>query len=144
MDPQEIIGYTIEGIKWLGLGIGGAPIAFGIVASIKDVLFSEKIKSQKNLERIAEEEMNKLGMDQSFEVEWGDFFSDYVKKDQDGKYKICIRKSFTASRNLVRHELYHIHRGHMHKKDNIFIRLLKYYFIHEPQAVAYGSFGLKF
>ena len=109
-------------------------------------MFSERIKSQGDLERIAAEEAEKLGMSKSFKVNFhnSQLKEGHASKLDDGTYEINIGH-FGSRRSIVRHELYHIHRGHSDdwKKRTNLINILYYYFRWEPQAVVYEVFRIK-
>ena len=146
MNPNNIFDYIVEGMKWLAIG-GGIYITTTVGTTLTGRMFSEKIKSQEDLEKIVEEETEKLGVDKPLKSEFGDFPLAFAAKQRDGTYHLHVGRS-TASRSLVKHELYHIHKGHKgisFSKDsrNTLGRILKYLFIEEPQAIAYGTFGLK-
>jgi len=144
MDPNEIFEYVTEGMKWLAIGGGTYLSAMGGLSAIER-LFSERINSQEDLDRIAGEEAKKLGMNKPFNAKFHSSFAGSAPKLEDGTYEINIG-GFAARRSLVRHELYHIHRGHsdaLKDRQNDFINTLDFLFRCEPQAIAYQVFRLK-
>jgi len=144
MGPNEISDYVTEGMKWLSIG-GGTYIASLTILNTVPKLFSERINSQEDLDRVVDEEANKLSMTKSITPKFHDFWIEASIKLDGGNYEIDIG-GFGARRSTVRHELYHIHGGHLEhpwKKSNGFLRALNYIFREEPQAIVYGVFRLK-
>jgi len=144
MDPNEVFEYVTEGMKWLSIG-GGTYIA--TLASLNGILrlFSEKISSQDDLDRITAEETEKLGMTRQVTPKFHENHEESARKLDDGTYEINIG-GFGARRTQVRHELYHVHRGHCDDRrriENGLINNLDYLFRREPQAIAYEVLKLK-
>lgn len=110
------------------------------------VLFSDKINSQENLDKIIDQEVNKLGIKKVRGIFVNNSIGSAKKIDEQAKeeyeYELQIGGGL-AKRSVVRHELYHIYRGHceINVKNN-FAGLLEY-LVRETQASAYGCFGLK-
>jgi hypothetical protein len=143
MADYEIMDFARQGIT-----LAGIYFAMDAGVSIRR-FFSEKIKSQKDLDRMIEEESTNLDLD-SVNV-FG------VLKKTDGN---CLAKQYTdniygiiinekdADRCSVRHELYHIHK---HRPFNVkkISKIKKVYnecktkFVEEPQAVIYETLGIK-
>jgi len=74
-----------------------------------------------------------------------DFCAANARKLNDETYEINVG-GICARRSSIRHELYHIYRGHLepHWSDfNSLLSALTYSLIEEPQAIAYEIFGLK-
>jgi len=144
MDPKELSDYLIEGIKWLS--IGGISTYVGVMLTEPiSYLFSERIKSQEDLDRISKEEAEKLGLKKTFKSNLHENFRGSTRKLDDGTYEINIG-GYAARRSVVRHELYHVHKGHpdfMRSQENRFLRVLDYYFRQEPQAILYEIFRLR-
>lgn len=146
MDPIEMLEYAHEGMKWLSVGVGAYFAMFLADATIPP-LFSEKIKNQRDLDRITAEESAKLGLDKPVEAYLEKSNEDDSRRFSDGTYEIRIGSGRSgATRSAVRHELYHIHKGHfddpLHKRGRL-TRKLNYLLRQEPQAIAYGLFKLK-
>ena len=144
MDPNDIFKYAINGIKWLAAG-GGIYITTFLGLNVISNLFSERIRNQEDLDRIIAEEAKKLGMTRQVTSKFHNTYEAVARKLEDETYKIDIGGS-GANRGDVRHELYHVHRGHCDdrkKIENDFLNELDYLFRREPQAVAYQVFRLK-
>lgn len=144
MNPNEIFEYVTEEMKWLAVG-GGTYIT--TLAGLNGIprLFSEKIHSQEDLDRITAEEAEKLGMTRGVTSKFHEEWEECARKLDDGTYEIHLG-GFGARRTQVRHELYHIHREHLEHKamsSNGLIKALNYWLRQEPQAIAYEVFGLK-
>ncbi len=142
---NEIFEYVTEGMKWLSIG-GGAYFTTLVGLSGIPKLFSERIKSQEDLDRITSEEAEKLGIEEPVTPKFHNSWEENSKKLIDGTYVINIG-GYSARRCTVRHELYHIHRGHldfMARHESRLLRRLDYFFRQEPQAIAYEVFRLRF
>jgi len=142
MDPNEIFKYVAEGAGCLAAG--GLTYLTALVGSsaVSDV-FSKKITSQEDLDGIVSEEVEKLGMDKPVRANFHGFDRADAKKTAKGSYVVNVGGSF-ATRGGVRHELYHIHKGHVEdngKSD--LVDKIDYYFRQEPQAIAYEVFRIK-
>lgn len=147
MDPKELFDYTIDGVKWLAAG-GATYIVTLIGLCAAPRLFSERIKSQDDLDKIVKEETERLGMTKRilarFHNTWREDTAKYSMEGRLLDYMINIG-GFGARRTMVRHELYHIHKGHFEhplRRRGPVLRELHYLFIAEPQAIAY-QFKLK-
>jgi len=144
MDPNEIFEYVTEGMKWLLIG-GGTYITTLVGLNGIPRLFSEKIHSQEDLDRIIAEETEKLGMTITVISKFHEDWEARATKLDNGTYEVHLG-GFSARRSSVRHELYHIHKEHHEhpwRNSNGLIRTLNYLLREEPQAIAYEVFRLK-
>jgi len=138
MELHEIVDPIIQIAKWSGIGFSGYVAALAAPYFIDGVI-SKKIESQQELEKIAKEEAKKLNMSKSFNA-FLYLENEARATESNGEYSIHIG-GMAATRHAIRHELYHIHRGHLdHPKKT---SLLYYLFVFEPQAVLYECFGIK-
>ncbi|MFH1589875.1 MAG: hypothetical protein ABIB43_04880 [archaeon] len=102
---------------------------------------SEKIVDETHLQEIIIEESKALDMKNKditgrfTEAPFG--HGQAIKLDYN-KYEIILDKK-GRNRGVLKHELYHILKGHAEEKDNLLI----YLFIEEPQAALYGAYGIK-
>ena len=99
-------------------------------------MFSRNFRSQEELEDATYKEKNKLAITETVKSYFGD---GHAKKLEDGTYVI-----YADTLAVVRHELYHIKKGHveLHPKLHGINQILFYLFVEEPQAIAY-EFGIK-
>ncbi len=144
MGPNEIFEYVSECMKWLAIG-GGTYIATLVGLSEIPTLFSERIHTQEDLDRITSEESKKLGMTKCVTPRFYDHWEAGAAKLGDGTYEIHIG-GFGARRSSVRHELYHVHKGHFdfcRYQPSALLQNLDYLFRQEPQAIVYEAFRLK-
>ena len=138
MDFNEIFNYVSEGIKWVSLGgivYSGAIIGCYIYDG---TLFHKKIESSEELEKIVKEEAINLGLDSTkIDVRYNYENKCFARKNEE-RYYLHLANSWEATRNTVRHELYHILKD-CHRKNTFFYEK----FIAEPRAILYGTFGIK-
>ena len=139
MDPSEIIEYVEVGIKGLYWAYTGV-LASSFLSCWP---FSKKIKSQEELEDIVEEEAGKLGLDSTKikAVYEGGGWTPRCRATEEGYDLEMKGDSFLSTRKNVRHELYHIFKGDA--DSNRSMLSFSYFFVWEPRAVLYGSFGIK-
>ena len=142
-DILETIG---EGAKWLAIG-GGSYIGALMVFPLITDLFSDKIKTQEQLEKILKEEKIKLRINEEVRGHLSDRLDGHVHYAKNDlmwgtPHIICVGGS-RATRACVKHELYHIKKQHWNKPQNYLLNGLDSWFRREPQAVAYEIFGLK-
>jgi len=162
---------AIDYLKYAGCGLLAATgIIYG--ADIVFNFFSEKIKSQSELEAVVNEETKKLGMKSNNilstfhkkdDTDYYSFFgarSGIVGYDKESKavttyddidnaniieLKVLdIKEGSRATKQAVRHELYHLSR-HLpipEPKSKI-KKFLKYFFYEEPAAILYATTGVK-
>jgi hypothetical protein len=134
-----MVEHTAERKELFGIcsGICLTTILAGL--SIIGNWFSERIKSQEDLNRITEEETRKLGIKRSIRANFHE--SDRMDAIQysDGTCEINIG-GCTSTRSSVRHELYHIYRGHL---DGSKFMDKDYFLRREPQAIIYEVFRIK-
>jgi hypothetical protein len=120
-----------------GVGIVGASYFFPLATMRACHKFGEKIESQNKLESIVSEESYKLGLEGFMIVP---FFGQ--KKHQTVKtnygYELHMANDSSATRSMVRHELYHIYKNDF-KHDST----LRYFLLEEPRALLYGAFNIR-
>jgi hypothetical protein len=100
-----------------------------------------EIKTKKELEKVLEEERKKLGLTtQEISIKFGESFYDaQVQRIGDNRYEITLDE--LRDRQTVRHELYHIYKGHADadiKGISTWENLTK-----EIKCDFYGFFGVK-
>jgi hypothetical protein len=100
---------------------------------------SEELENKSSIERAVDEEKKALGIEKK---DIGVIVNDtiYVRcagKVGEGKYEIYLSEPET--RDIIKHELYHIADGHCDEPYSI----TKYLFWYEPQAAIYSLTGLK-
>ncbi len=110
-------------------------LLFGVNTLASNI--SDKISSQSELEVILGQEKRKLGNTQNIKAVLSDTPISFSGITKEGELKIVVGGEF-ACRPAVRHELYHIHDGHI-GNDSILI----YYFWTEPQATLYSLTGIQ-
>jgi len=123
------------------LAIGGAYFVTLIGLNTLSIFFSEKIKNQEELDKIIIEESKKLRLNKKAIGIYLPKFEAECKKI--GNHYIVKLGGKMANRGCVKHELYHIFRGHLENQSTKKVENLKYFFKQEPQAIAYDVFGLK-
>jgi hypothetical protein len=142
---NEIIQNFFDGVKWVTI-CGGSYFTFLIGCHIYDILpFHKKIKSQEQLEMLVYTEAKKLGLNSD------NIYSKFNSKKIGVKmvndnYCIHLKADYNSTKNTIRHELYHIFKGHCFDRENIKNKLfnqIDYYFRRELQATIYGTFGIK-
>jgi len=118
-------------------------------------LVSEKIKSQEQLDKIVDEESDKLSLDKRLVVAKfyavGDkdystirgarcYIEDFDFEEHTIPIKVVeIKEGWGARRKAVRHELYHL-KKHLPRKRKSFI---KSFFYEEPTATLYSLTGIQ-
>lgn len=123
--------------------VGGSYVFTLIGSSLINKISSEKIKSQEDLERIVNEESANLGINKRIgNIGFIDFPAAMSVKFDDENYGLYFGTN-ARTRKDVRHELYHIHKHLDQRGKNSFLKIVKYLLIEEPQAVLYGTFGIK-
>ncbi|MGY4884782.1 MAG: hypothetical protein ACP5NZ_04360 [Nanobdellota archaeon] len=132
--------------KALVVAVGGFALYFFTLTGVQELttlsLFREKIKTQSELERVGKEEAERLGLG-NYDVKYiyDDKETSMRKKRDTGKYELGMTKRL-ATRKNVKHELYHLLKdveGEKNSKPNF----VRYFFIQEPRATLYGTFGIK-
>ena len=142
MTLNEIVDQMTAGvwttIKWSAISGGGY---FGILLGCQIFCgwpFRKKIESRKELETVLQEEAEKLGLDLS------SIDLDYSKKNigckKNGeRYTLYLEDSWLFTRNVIKHEFYHI----LKDCDKGNPTLFRYLFLAEPRATLYGLFGIR-
>ena len=146
MDPNELVNYSLQVMKYGAIGIVGTYVAYNaMLAGLKSLnaLFYHKINTQEELDRIVDEEAKKLEMVQVKAVLHAQFEGLARKNNVDGSLEIHVG-GFGARKSVVRHELYHLykHSGRKRPKNPV-LRELESMFREEPQAMLYEIFGIK-
>jgi hypothetical protein len=145
---SEMLKRTGKSLK--ALFIGNVIYIGGLVGAcfIGDY-YSPKL-DRTGIGRLFEEEKKKLGIE-SLDIS--------LNLYEDRK-NICRATALTGEQNekkyiikiscdhwnesSVRHELYHIADGHFDNyPKNKILRMIKYFYYCEPQAIAYGTFGIR-
>ncbi len=142
----------------LGLGLAfNCCIGFQIYLDYKGTSSykEEKVLSKPELEKVVQEEARKLRVDLStvhFSLEpLLKSVSTFDGKQEPlgmvwkekGFYQLYLKRD-KATRTLVRHELYHIARGHLDRKNiPMVMRAILSTFVNETQAEAYALLGIK-
>jgi hypothetical protein len=99
---------------------------------------NQKIESQKQLEKVVKEEALKLGLDTSrIESKYNAKHTAASKGEE--KYVLGMT-AVNATRDNVKHELYHVLKDFDKDDKHDFMH---YFFIQEPRATLYGTFGLR-
>jgi hypothetical protein len=134
---QEICTGTLNILTLLGSSVVMYFASLYATQTLSNAL-SEKITSQQQLEIILKEEQQILGNRDNIEAVFStEELGGISGITKDGQLTIGVSGS-AATRNVVRHELYHIHDGHL-GNDNIML----YLFLTEPQATIYSIAGIK-
>jgi hypothetical protein len=144
MDAWEITGCVLKGVGWTALG-GVAYIATLVGVHIISNRFTESIKSQEDLDRITLEEAKRLGIEEPITAILLQRPEGVARLLDFQNHQIEIG-GYEARRGTVRHELYHVYRGHTRyrrRKINGLLYSIDYWFRMEPQAIAYEVFRLK-
>ena len=143
MDPNEIFEYVVESMKWLAIGGGSYMVALTGFTSTQGI--SKRIRSQEELEQIVSEEATKLGLDfTKIDTKYNGEVNGSKKNGE--RYDLHLEGNWLSTKATVRHELYHIAKGHCDDRlriKNGFLNELDYWLRREPQASLYGSFGIK-
>lgn len=140
---EEIINQISQYLPQIAAtGVLGASLGYiGLAgSSYLGSLFSEKVTSQEHLERMVQEESEKLGMEVPEAVLCEEDDAGCARSDDD-RFRVRIGGT-AARRDVVKHEVYHAFKKHPKKpgeKETPF----KHYLIDEPQAMAYAHLGVK-
>ena len=140
--------YWKVGVASLIFALNSYIVTFGILPSIA-LINSQRITSQSQLEKLLREERKKLSDGNDDFIIEAELVAQDVgssEKLKNGHYRIKMG-GFVAKDSTLRHELYHIFDGHIDDAASTpskVLRSLKYFFVHEPQAVAYQAFGIRF
>ncbi len=142
--------------KYTGIALGSYTVLLAGAQAFQD-LASEKITSQDQLDRVGDEEAEKLGMDKRTLVAKfyavGDenynringarcFVEDFDFEEHTTPIKVVeIKEGWGASRGAVRHELYHL-KNHLPRRKNPITRFLRGFFYEEPTATLYAIKGI--
>ena len=103
---------------------------------------SKKIEDEKHLEMMLKEEASKLQLDdKNIKARFGAAFFEtaYCKRLFGENYEIVLDERF-RTKVVLRHELYHIYKGDVGKKDTSLFRRI---FLEEPRAILYQTLGIK-
>jgi hypothetical protein len=145
------IGKGIKRVSYTLLLSFGCFLCFEISLHLGSRWVYEKIEDESQLERVLNEEKEKLGIkDKVIHARFGEsvFGEACCEKLKDGSYEVRL-DSLGRNRADVRHELYHIWAGHLDKKGfgNFYIGKsevgLEQFFIEEPAAIVYQALGIK-
>jgi len=143
MDPNQTLDYSLEGAKWLGLGIGVGYSTLIFVGPLTSSVLSKKIESQEELDSIVVEESKRLGLEGVKGIYTDELVASMSYISKDGIPMVRVN-NFFGCRRAVRHELYHLYKGHCKKKFQSKLSAKLYYFlIGEPQACLYQLTGIK-
>lgn len=154
---QEALAWTVGSFSsiYATIMIGG---------SLMQSLTSEKINSQEQLDVVVGEEADKLSLErknlvskffaktdknynmnlghragiEDYDVENDELVHHSNKKNILPMQILEITEGFGATRNTVRHELYHLKGKHVPKTST-----LKHYLCNEPRAIIYAITGLQ-
>lgn len=145
-------------LAYAGIALGSYA-ALLVGAQAFEDFSSEKITSQKQLEKIVNKEAEELGMDKRLIVSkfytFGDknyrkiigarcYIVDFNFEESTIPLKVVeIKEGWGARRGAVRHELYHLQNHLPRKKSNLLSRFLKSLFYEEPTATLYAITGIK-
>lgn len=134
----------------LGTGIRGTLKTVGLIAAAYATLYvtdlitnftSQKITSQKELERIVNTEKETIGYRREIGCK-------FVEAPASGVYDIqgedvLIVGGFLANRKNVKHELCHLYNRDHDERQNDLLDWIHHFAIEEPKAILYANFGLK-
>ncbi|MBW3002995.1 hypothetical protein KY337_00395 [Candidatus Woesearchaeota archaeon] len=144
--------------------VGYALAAYATLMTSGSIIqnFSERVNSQEELDKIVDEEAQKLGLDPArivanlsespdvrgarsrvagFDLKTQELLSYENVDASKGIIPIrllTLKKGWGANRGTVRHELYHLC-NHLPRQRN----LLKYWFYEEPTAILYAVTGIR-
>ncbi|MDP3990346.1 MAG: hypothetical protein Q8Q01_04025 [archaeon] len=116
------------------------------------IVSSPKINSQEELEMILTERRKLAGIEKEVVIlakidKYGNEIDHPLSaKLGDKKYGILLGPEWGRNVNTLDHELYHIADGHCDAEmevNNRFLRFLQYFYLHEPQAILYSTYGIK-
>ncbi len=144
MNLPEILNQTAQGILILGAGASAYVLSLCSLSALSQ-FFSRKIRNQEELNFAIREESKKLGLTKKVIGKFYNEFRDSAGKINHHFYRIDVGGSL-ASKSSVRHELYHIYRGHCEPEfqiKNKILDSLNYYLKEEPQVIAYELFRIK-
>ena len=141
---------------YTGIALGSYTALLAGAQAFQD-LATEKITSKEQLDKIVDEEAEKLGMDKRTLVAKfyavGDknydrirgarcFVEDFDFEEHTIPIKVVeIKEGWGARRGAVRHELYHLHK-HMPLRKNPVAKFLRGFFYEEPTATLYAITGI--
>lgn len=134
---------TIDILKGMEVvaGIGGAYFFSLVLLSLKhDRKFGEPIDDFESLEKVVDEESKKLGLD-SEDIEFVESVYNCWVASAGNSKRFALHYDLASpcsTRQTVKHELYHMLKDEG-RNSNFFSR----WFLTEPRAYLYGSFGIK-
>lgn len=145
--PSEASDAINSIVEYVGLGFIGICVAYAMfnIGLACSYMFSERIKSQEELDRVVEEEALKLGLDPSEILAIYNYLTT-ASGQQEGTGKYFLTLTIPSSlRSAVRHELWHIARGDIdYTIENTGFKFeLRKRFIIEPRAHLYALFGIR-
>ncbi len=139
---------------YTGIALGSYTALLAGAQAVED-LASEKIRTQEQLDKIVDEEADKLGLNKRVVVAKfytvGDkryhtirgarsYVEDFNFEEHTIPIKVVeIKEGWGARRGAVRHELYHL-KKHLPRKRKSF---LKSFFYEEPTATLYALTGIQ-
>jgi len=140
MNLKEIGDFTLEATKWVGIyGVGYFATLFACQFSMTTT-FQKKIESKKELEEKVKERAKKIGVDSSKIDVIYPSDSTYVTQDKDGRFKMNFwEEGIFNTIGGIDHGLTHIKKDRKDVSWNFF----RYWFLEEPRATLYGTFGIK-
>ena len=143
--------------EYIAKGIGAyTALLFGVQAL--STLFSQRIKSQNDLDSVVNEEAKKLCINPREVL--GDFYEKRTQRYKEILGSRCtiedveegevlvhlkileIKEGWGARRSSVRHELYHL-KNNFPRPKNPIVRFLRGFFYEEPTATLYETTGIK-
>ena len=152
MKLPKSIKYTIIG-AFVYAAVNIACVGSILGAQYASLRFTQRINSQAELEKILEREKRKLGLDAlSIKAEFQEYTFCHSSRIRDGVYKIVLNNEICNTIGVLKHELYHIKKGHagdpsidifnaLIKKD--LPRILYYIYRYETLPTLYSVTGLQ-
>ena len=137
---EEIISAVGDGLTWLAAG-GLTYITALTSLQLYGDMVSERIHSFGQLQEIVEEEAKKLELTVPIQAYLTPFSGAEISTLRDGTIQLNLGRS-DATRANVKHELYHLHKGHEHRGNPV-LDFLDYFFRKEFVCTLYGAFGIK-
>jgi hypothetical protein len=144
MNINDIAMEVNEVIRWGVLGLSGYLLAIGALNTIPSMIgYSKRIKTFDELNKVIDGEAKKLSLDpKKFRRRYtnandGEGLSGCATQLSDEVYGIAIPRNFGCDRKTVRPELVHIANGDQNHGRGY------YYFVGEPRACLYGTFGIR-
>ena len=117
----------------------GAGFAIGTIVA----RCTEKIEDQQQLERVVEEERQKIGLPPHYEIKsklrTATRYPGFTERRGES-YTIYVNEQEGNSRGTVRHELCHILYRDVKERENNVIDTLRYWLLEEPRAVLCSIF----